>query len=65
MDQHQYECDDATGMSIEQLFDGIRHAFSEIRGDWTDPRSDIRRGRVFLDELQNRIGTKDKQKETA
>lgn len=53
--QEQYEAGPYPSMSVLELLDGASYALSEIRGDWTNPKSDIRMGQQFLTAAYNRL----------
>ena len=55
MDDSRYESSDLSDFTVTELLDGLQQALNEIRGDWTDPRHDVRRGWAFLAELRARV----------
>lgn len=55
MTYEQYEAGPKPESTLNDLFDGVSFAFSEIRGDWNDPRHDLRLGGRWLDALEERV----------
>lgn len=49
-------------LSVEPLLNRIERLFSEIRGDWIDPRTQCERGRQAVERLKIMLGA---QKDTA